>query len=268
MTPPQPTSVLGLLETAIEQLTPTSLPDLSAWEGLISFRPPHEVQRATVRTGPDWTIQRIEKAYGDINLDYYSVSIARLPAGFSAPEALLSHIRVKLADFLDKEACEFTPYDEQVNGPKWRGPDPLSAVMHFNMTSLPLEVPANFEDGSVICSEIDANHWIFSTLWTPDDLDHPVSGNRLFGVSRTDQGWEVFTRGADRISTWGNWTSNWVISDLVFRGGHRCWTSFQRRVREFVQSHDGGAALGVTSSHRYRWSDVEAAYYHPTVTWL
>jgi hypothetical protein len=32
----------------------------------------------------------------------------------------------------------------------------------------------NVDDGAVVLSEITSDHWIFSTLWTPDDGDHPV----------------------------------------------------------------------------------------------
>lgn len=58
------------------------LPNLSAWQGLISFRPPVSIQRSLQNKTAhlkDWPVHRIENAYGPINLDYYPVTVTRLP---------------------------------------------------------------------------------------------------------------------------------------------------------------------------------------------
>ena len=66
-------------------------------------------------------------------------------------------------------------------------------------------------DGSVVTSSYGSNQWTFTTVWTPADFYHPVSGHRTFGVVDNGNGYATFyTRGVDRISTrlntFGDWT--------------------------------------------------------------
>lgn len=113
-------------------------------------------------------------------------------------------------------------------------------------------------------SEITHNHWTFSTLWTPDDRSHPVSGNRRFGYEILSAGEYMFyTRGADRTTT----ALDNQISTTVFGAAEHLWRSFQRRVAAFVNANGGIAHIEPADSHRYHWGPAIQELHHPVVEW-
>lgn len=228
------------------------------WARLISFRPPHAVQRTL---GPTRRVHRIEDGSGDINLDYYPVLVSRMPtSGPSTPEALLEAVRRDLNRFLDTTIAEFAPYDA-TEAAKWLSPRPLTSVLHIDMK---VWGGFNIDDGSVLCSEAAADHWIFSTIWTPADAGHPVSGNREFGFLRSANGITFYTRGADRLTS----LMDRVAGDAPFDAAHALWSSFQSRLFAHVVAHGGMGAILPPTSCRYDWPAVRAAHHRPVVSWL
>jgi len=123
----------------------------------------------------------------------------------------------------------------------------------------------NVDDGSVVLAEAAPDHWLFSTLWTPDDGGHPVSGNRQFGFVPASAGEFIFyTRGADRTTS----QLDNALAATVFGAAHRLWLSFQRRLAAFVNSNGGSAGIEVPVSNRYDWPTVQGTYHRPTVAWV
>ena len=235
------------------------------WEPLISFRPPVAIQRSVKSKGIGWHIHRLEDAYGDINLDYYPVSITAMPVvggrTLSAAE-FLSHIRLNINMFVDTRISEFAPYDAR-EAAVWTSVSPGGAVVHIEMRAA--GGWANPDDGSVVVAETATDHWTFSTIWTVMDMAHPVSGNRQFGFSPGDGGGYVFyTRGADRTTG----VLDVAAMSLVYSAAHNLWLSFQQAVAGFVNSNGGSASIGTATSIRTPWPAIKAAHHHPSVTWV
>jgi hypothetical protein len=256
---------------------PPSLIDTSplAAVPLLSFRPPPDIQRAIDARGFNWHIHAIEFAAGPLNLDNYLIKILKLPSekGIDSPEGLLRHVRLNINHFVNTDDVEFSPYADSDEG-KWRSDSPLGAVMHIDFGNTLLGVPIgplNLEDGSVVCSSYSKTHWIFSTIWTGGDANHPVSGNREFGCYVLNgqaphlNGAYIYTRAADRITD--NGIVNAFLMDKIFSGGHETWLDFQRLVAWFVERKGGKAQVLVPFSARYPWDEVKG-YHKPTVPWV
>jgi hypothetical protein len=247
---------------------------LQDWADLISFRPPVPMQlglnaRFQMFGVPGRVIHAIEDAVGPINLDYYPIRVEAMPSnGDSTMTAveMLEFIRRNINLFVDgsPDGCNFDPYDAAIDTPAWAPPflgvGLPGAVVSIDMFSGGL----NVEDGSVVDAEIASDHWIFSTLWTPNDGGHPVSGNRRFGFEPGNAGEFVFyTRGADRTTA----GLDDLLAGTVFGAAHKLWLSFQRRVAAYVNNNGGLAHAEDPKSDRYDWPTVQITYHNPTVDW-
>lgn len=250
--------------------------EISAWSDMINFLPSVDLQ-------DKFNVQRLEAGKGPINLDYYAVRIVRLPKlpgeqTQCTANGLLEYFRVHVVDnvLVDPDTCKFAPYDDE-DGTKWRSKDPVGTLIHIDM----MDKGATFEnpdDGAVICSDHQSNFFRFSTVSTWKDGSHPVNGSREFGVWSYVSTTTVsvpkvpfgvpsvakvilpvtvfYTRAADRVSD----GIGWVMQNSVFAGGHKVWLSLQRRMTDFVNSHDGQAYIGPMISKRYDWGDIRSKY--------
>lgn len=245
-------------------------PGLRDWEPLISFRPPADIQ-ATVNKrfrGGKRACQAIEEGHGPINLDYYPVRVTELPSAAGRkmpPEEVLEHIRRNLTVFVENSpnGCKFSPYDADIDRDAWLPPTiggAAGAVLSIDMIGNGVKA----DDGSVVLAESATDHWVFTTLWTPGDLYHPVSGNRLFGYVPEAGGFVYFIRGMDRVST----LVHAAGMAAVFASSDHVWRSWQQRVAEFVNGNRGAAAVEPSVANRYDWEEVKSAYFHPTVGWI
>jgi hypothetical protein len=178
-------------------------------------------------------IQTLQSGVGPIvNMDYYAVTvpIANIPNGLSV-DAYLNHVRTNINSYVDPPT-RFNYYvglsgEEQ----RWTSSAPLGTV--FSITLHPV-----LEDGSVVTTDYDTDHWVFSTVTTPMDRTHPVSGNREFGAINNGNGTAtIYTRGTDRVSTRFNDLLDGTIVN-IFDNGHDVWVGLQRRLK---------AELGVTA---------------------
>lgn len=262
-------------------MTPTPpFPALKDWENLISFRPPAAIQfgvneRFSSIVLPNRVCHAIEDGLGPINLDYYPIRISAMPVfgdRMMTGVELLEFIRIdfnkgELNKFVDSspDGAIFNPYDSSIDDSLWLS-GLIGAVISIDIIVSNIVVSnLNPDDGSVVLSEAAPNHWTFSTIRTPNDLNHPVSGNRQFGFFPTVAGEFVFyIRGADRLTTF----IDEILGDTVFAGGNNLWLSFQRRVAEFVNGNHGLATIESPLSDRYDWLAVQADYFHPTETWI
>jgi hypothetical protein len=249
-------------------------PALQAWEALISFRPPTAVQRAVAARFNETKciVHKLEESRGPINLDYYPIRIEALPifgGRTMPPEELLETIRRGINQFVDnKPGCTFKPYNNAIDGPAWLPPFlPLpfvGTVVSIDMFADKGGLILNMDSGSVVLSEVDSNHWRFSTLWTPEDHGHPVSGNREFGFVSANAGeWVFYTRGVDRTTSW----LDDKFSGTVFSAAHRLWQSFQKRVTTFVNGNGGRASVEPATAALHDWPSVQRDYHHFSVDW-
>ncbi|MCY7277810.1 MAG: hypothetical protein LH702_29750 [Phormidesmis sp. CAN_BIN44] len=237
------------------------------WQYLISFRPPTTIQSTINKrfsgllTKPPF-IHFIEDAEGEINLDFYPVQVARLPtiSGRTVTaEEFLSHIRLNINSFVDTGISEFTPYEKSLDAARWTSSKPEGAVISIAMRLG--SQWASPDSGSVVVSEFRSDYWIFSTLWTPKDLAHPVSGNRQFGFSvDSNLGFIFYARGADRTTR----IVDNLASRLVFSSAHSLWKSFQNKIEAFVNANGGVARILGADSTRNDWNDIRALYFAPT----
>jgi len=251
------------------------------WTYLINHRPPDYVKsllnyrfHGGVETDPGKLYHCIEDGYGDVNLDFYPVFLHELPPAYTL-EKIVEHVRWNINDFVDPTQGNFEPYDVTVDS-QWVLSDPnsvLGTVIHIDMLTPKwlCTVYNNPDDGSVVVTEATRRHWIFSTLWTPDDYAHPVSGNRQFGAAilpaeyplpdiyssnldlRENQGNVpyFFTRGADRCTGAADWTVSGVV---VFPSADRLWRSLQDRVCAWVNRNGGHARIPGRISVRKDWA--------------
>ncbi|MFI6959874.1 hypothetical protein ACIBJI_41230 [Nocardia sp. NPDC050408] len=249
-------------------------PSLQEWADLISLRPSVPMQlalndRFQVFGRPTRVVHALEDAVGPINLDFYPIRVEAMPTSEGATmtaEDLLEMIRRNINMFIDgsPDGCNFDPLDPAIDPAAWV---PLFLPRGFPGAVISIDMFSNgfnVDSGSVVAAEIAADHWTFSTVWTPGDGGHPVSGNRRFGFEPRSAGEFVFsTRGADRTTS----QLDHQLAATVFGAAHQLWLSFQRRVAAFVNNNGGRAHIEDPTSDRYDWPTVQATYHHPTVEW-
>jgi hypothetical protein len=266
---------------------PDQTADLKTWENILNFRPHFAKAKLRARFGDAWPCYHaIEDALGPLNLDFYPVQVLKLPSIGGTEldgEHILMVIRRNLTDFLDRSIVWFDAYPtgkdkdgvECDEGKLWFSDNPLTALMHFHLQVRLQHVDMGGEDrASVVCGEFASDHWIFSTLKTPEDGNHPVSGNRQFGVAALAAGKSlgplydktgmffdnkdkdalfIFTRGADRVTN----VAHQIGSETVFAGGHACWLSFQQKIMSWINAHGGAAVIPGFISERWDWNSIK-----------
>ena len=137
------------------------------------------------------------------------------------PETLLAYIRRHIDTCVDTSNSSFPPLDPALDKPRWMSDNPLGAVINIQINTmrwLRLKPRSIYADqGLVVCSRAEPRLWIFTTAHGKPAAYHPVTGNRMFGISDDGSGWVLFTRGADRATQLVDWVEN-------FRGArYRCW---------------------------------------------
>lgn len=265
-----------------------SAEDLKIWKDIVRFRPSVEIQKAMHSKGAGWSVHRIEDAVEEVNLDYYSVEIKKMPtvAGLQmSAEDLLKHVRLNFSSFMDNNSAEFEPFaasDKQI----WEGNNPRGALLliriylakngvcsipTLNNWACPAGVTA-LDYGCVVVSEASSSRFRFSTVkggsgWTAiNDRTrpgaHPVSGNREFGFSKTGSGSYVFySIGADRATR--SMDAFWGISSLKdegFLAGETLWRSYLTKLAELVNKNGGNAVIRTPRSTRHDWQKIKAQF--------
>jgi hypothetical protein len=105
------------------------------------------------------------------------------------------------------------------------------------------------KNGSVIISKYTSStdncQMIASTLNTPLDGNHPVSGNRSWGITQdSNGGYNFYTSGVDRITTnlfeiGDNLASS--LSSSGFEKADILWRSLQTKMMMFINANGGNA---------------------------
>ena len=270
-------------------------PKWPQWRNLILFDA-NSVSQVTDRVqslGENHFIQSIDDAFAPImNMDYFSVQATELPMAWGQQNIFTAfeYFRKNLNsdEFVGGQGgCPNTdfryrdlPFDEQL----WQNGDVLGTVFSINL------VPGGLDDGAVIASQYDfypveeKAAWTFSTMHqdnlfevTPenhgrfDDGNHPVSGNRQFGLFHTDDGnYEYFTMGADRITTWWQYFMAWSLEAFSDPYGiaDPVWDCTQNQIQEYLNSQ-GIAGFKQQQKQRPKFSEIRNLLKNePTITFL
>ena len=205
-------------------------------------------------------IQNINNASGaKVNCDYFPVHITKLPPGTTA-DGLLEYFRLNINQFIDPSiGVSFSPYTDgsfsdaaQLNNPYEQS---IGALIHIKM----------LDDGSVVESDYwrstntnpQRNRFTFTTITSPLDYNHPVSGNREFGIfgDPAANDFTFYTMGVDR-------TSDWMFSlvnskNTVFNGADALWTNIQKNMVKYINTNGGQAMQQVPIIARPNWDDVK-----------
>ncbi len=76
------------------------------------------------------------------------------------------------------------------------------------------------------------------------DFNHPVSGNREFGIypdPNNPGSYTFYTMGVDRISDWVFAFGNTLGNGIVFTGADQLWNSMQGNMINYINAHGGHA---------------------------
>lgn len=115
-------------------------------------------------------------------------------------------------------------------------------------------------------SGYQSHYFTISTLETITDFEHPLAGNRRWGIfSDSDHPGEFnfYTMGVDRIwdqaFSFGNWVKEHATKKSGFDDADKLWSSLQQKMIQFII--DNGGQAGFYSKPRIiarpKWNQVE-----------
>jgi hypothetical protein len=212
----------------------------------------------------DFNVQKLNDANGSVvNCDFFPIRITLLPNGFTA-KSLIEHFRKKINNFIDADVnVQFSPYIDQnfLDTARFNASyeKSLGSLVHIKMLN----------DGSVIQSEYYQDSTVgyekyrfkYSTITTPLDYRHPVSGNREFGIysDTAHPGEYVFyTMGVDRTSdiifSIGNAE---VFGRPGFTKADNTWSTIQKNMIQFIIDNGGQSEKYKQIKARPKWEDVK-----------
>jgi hypothetical protein len=186
----------------------------------------------------------LENASGTIvNSDFFPVRITNMPTG-TTPVSLLEYFRLNINSFISvSNGTSFTPYNDGYidDTGKWnqQGKESIGAFVHIHL----------LDDGTVVESDYQSNsnsaYFTFSTMISPMDGIHPVSGNRRFGVyadpNRPGE-FTFYTMGVDRTSDWVRDIANTsIFGQQGFKAADALWSDIQKNMINKIKA-DGGQA--------------------------
>lgn len=179
-----------------------------------------------------------------INMDVYPVKIANMPEKSPGikytPAEFFDYFRKNINDFTDVNHGKFYPVVEPQYGiddtELWNSTNPLGSL-------ITIKIPA--DNGTVVCTGFGAQAWIFTTVKSPWDGEHPVSGNRLFGYFIDSSGnMVIYTRGVDRFTTKvSNNALQYTIESFGYSEAKTMWETMQQKVSTFVNSKNGSSTI-------------------------
>jgi hypothetical protein len=172
-----------------------------------------------------------ETGVEEINLDFYAITITSAKTA----EDFFAEFRQKLPIYLfdkghSRYFYELRGYDGS-NTLRWISNEPLGTVMTFVLAKI--HDVWDIEKGSVVVSCIDDTSFVFSTVNTEKDGDHPVSGNRGFGVVKNPDGSvTIFTKGADRVKGSSYFNLGKKSREGIFFAGAKIWEHLIDHLKE------------------------------------
>jgi nucleoid-associated protein YgaU len=231
-------------------------------EDLIKYVVPDSILSQAKLRDKSVKLLTLNNAIGNkINLDYYSIEINKMPINKATgstytKEELLDYVRKNFDKFMN-ENTEFS--SDNTNEMKlWKSTNPTSALMQFSvpLPYSPIAVKYLDADMTVITSNVSPQYWTFSTIHNSQDLDHPVSGNRMFGIQQGVHGdgsifHEFYIRGADITSNLTSTVISNVFNDKVFSDADILWRDVINNINKFVNKNGGTSTISRTSHQLY-----------------
>jgi len=202
-----------------------------------------QISSSAFQTVDSFYLQNLNSAFGSVvNSDFFPVKITAMPTGMDMA-SLTEYFRLNMTNFTSGKAT-FSPYvfmgiDDTALFNQ-AGASSVGALVHIGMVN----------DGTVILSDYNSGtngtYFKFSTMTSPLDYNHPVSGNREFGIypdPNNPGAYTFYTMGVDRISDWSFVLGDWVTFKSVFPGADSLWSSMQDNMINFINTHGGHAEL-------------------------
>ena len=201
-----------------------------------------------------FSVQTLDAAVGDLNLDFYKVEVTRFPPGWDAPKLLQQFIR-NINGFIDTDICDFTPYDDS-DARRLASDSPLGTAFYLDIKGKYGSVdPRGWDNAAIVISDANPQRYVVTTINTPRSGDHPVSGHRQFGYFVQDGTTTFYTRGADRATLGFPGTES-----AIFSGGEALWKSFQRILSGFINNLSGAATIIEPFSERFNAQAVREEF--------
>lgn len=151
-------------------------------------------------------------------------------------------------DFVDTNIASFDPYVAHgINDTQ-----DLKAGVPGAMWSISM-----LNDGTVMINNSSPTSWSVSTVRSPIDINHPVSGIREWGYTDKGNGtYTFYVSGVDRITDILTDVFGQKLANQAFSQADKLWESFQSKTAEYINSHLGTASVGKTIKARPNWSAV------------
>lgn len=258
-------SFIAMVSTADGQQCPESSP-YDPWRDLLDHEPSDDDydDRSEDLGNPDFDFQSID-GEGDLrsnmtNLDDFSVRIDQIPPRFDGPESFFDDIRRNFGSFVDTDLATFDGMSDGSNR-AWSspGPAPLGSMHVFDING-PFFVR---EQAGVMTTRSSSTSWTFTTITSGDAMpgEHPVSGNREFGIRRSNDGYEIYTRGADRVTpgpieTLLDISGLFTVGD-TYAGGGDLWRAWQQAIADYVNENGGSASVNEPVVLTPEWNSDE-----------
>lgn len=209
-----------------------------------------------------------------VNCDFFPVKIIQLPINYSTglnftPSEFLEFFRKNINLFSTPDVI-FKPYNSiNFNDSLHWFKDTLNSlgsVLHIEMTVNGSVILSGYEN-SINFSNYQKHSFVFSTLVTPLDNYHPVSGNRKFGIYtdiNPNGGYTFYSMGVDRISknsyVLGSFFSDIFTGNSGFENADILCTTMQINMINYINSHGGIADTYPRTNYKIRplYADIES----------
>lgn len=208
-----------------------------------------------------WNITNLDNGEGaHINMDLFPVKISTMP---KKPNSTQKYTPAEFFDFFRKNinlfAEKFTPIENNYynihDTALWNSANPLGALIHIDITP---------DDGTVVCSGVSTNTWIFSTIKAPQgwsyDGVHPVSGNRAFSYYMDGTTMYIYTRGVDRTSKINDQKTpiiNYIMEAIAFSAADDLWTEMQNKLSKYVNDREGSSNVITPVKYRPNYDGIK-----------
>jgi hypothetical protein len=214
----------------------------------------------------NYNIQSLQDAYGPVvNCDYFPLQVSQFPMNNSTglrmtPSEFLEYFRLNINNFITPPvevnfSCIFGPQFDDCA--KWNqdGANSLGALNHIYIGGPSI----SSNNGSIILSDYhhdntinhESHYFKVSTLETPFDYEHPVAGNREFGIfsnAAAPNQYTFYTMGVDRVWDWITQVLQ-PSPNYGFNKADELWTNVQQNLKNYINSNGGSANLYVQQKY-------------------
>jgi hypothetical protein len=245
--------------------------ELTDVAALLSYRPDEAAQSKLlsrkVEAGQEpWSIQKVERARGDLIIESQELVISKLPAVSGrvlSPQALLAFVRRNLSMFLEGENVKFGPITEE-DGTLWQTDNPTHAAIEITATQ-----GADTRQSAWLITGQKRDEWLMSSLQVGGATisRNPFSGNRSVGVKSAlpMEGCILYTRATLRAYDAPSPTEERALADQSVE----LWKKLFARIKVWVESNGGAvvAGLGEQQSNLVPWIGVAKSLHTPRIAW-